>query len=680
MTRLLILVCLLFPALVKSQTLPQQLQDQIESYLEDQETEDVNIDDIITAYSGYVKNPLNLNDVSYEDLLQLQLLDEIKIQSFLDYRSEFGPFMALEELQTIPFWSVEDGRFLASFSSVSDQEHYQLPLYQMAMQGDHQLFTKWKRVLQEQKGYLSDTPAYLGDQNAYTVRYRYNYENRMKYGILLEKDAGEEFFTGSNKNGFDYLSAHFYLKDYSRLIKDLAIGDYTISMGQGIIAHNDFGAGKSSWVNDIKLGGRTIKPYNSVAENFYNRGAAIRLGLMDNLDVTVFGSYTQKDANITIDTTDSEDPRVTFTSFQASGYHRTALENEKENEIVELRTGGIIKWHTDRSSIAINLQHQDFEQPRSLPDNIYSLYRFRGQTLTNASIDYSFRWKNFNFFGEVAKSMPGGFAQLHGLLLGLDRTTSMSLLYRKYAADYHAVLPNAFGELSSVNNEEGIYFGLDVRPVYAWRFRMYADVWNHKWVRYGVDAPSTGREYLARLDYIIKRKLNIYVQYFRESKYTNNSASLNKIDAPALQLRQKLRFHVDYNVSKNLELRSRIEYSRFEQDGLSHGYTLLQDVIYKPIGIPISFTGRIVMFDTDDYDSRIYAYENDILYEFYIPAYFYQGLRYYLNIRYDVAEFVTAELRYANTRYTNRNTVGSSNELIDGNIRSDIKAQLRFSF
>ncbi len=674
------IVLALCTGVVFGQVLPQALQDQIESYLEDQESEDVNIDDIMTAYTSYVDNPLDLNAVSYEDLLSLQLIDELRIQAFLDYRASYGPLIAIEELQTIPLWSTSDARLLASLSTVSGEDRYQLPLGQMATQGQHQLFTKWKRVLEDQVGYASENPAYLGDKNAYTARYRYNYENRLKYGFILEKDAGEEFFNGSNNNGFDYISAHFYLKDHSKFLKDLAIGDYTVSLGQGLIAHNDFGAGKSSWVNDIKLGGRPIKAYNSVAENFYNRGVAARVAPTDNIDVTVFGSYTNKDANIQIDTSDASDPQVTFSSFQNSGYHRTALEVEKEKEITELRYGAIVKYHTDRFHISANVQHQDFQEPWQVSENLASLYRFRGMTLTNTSIDYGYRYKNFNFFGEVAKSFPGGTAHLHGLLLGLDRHVSMSLLYRNYRPDYHAVLPNAFGELGSVNNEAGLYFGIEVRPVYAWRFRAYADLWSHPWVRFGSDGPTTGREYLARIDFIIKRKLNIYMQYFYEHKYSNYSGSIAKIDAPEAQTRQKLRFHVSNTISKGLELRSRLEFTRFEQGERSNGVALMQDIIYKPIGLPISFTGRVVLFDTDDYDSRVYAYENDILYEFYIPAYFYQGIRYYLNVRYKANNLITAELRYANTRYTNRDIVGSGTELINGDTRSDIKAQLKFSF
>ena len=91
--------------------------------------------------------------------------------------------------------------------------------------------------------------------------------------LTAEKDRGEEFFTGSNKQGFDFYSAHLFIKDYNRTIKAIAIGDYAVSFGQGLILYSGFGAGKSSYVMNIK---RTVPgccgTYTSVNESNFQRG------------------------------------------------------------------------------------------------------------------------------------------------------------------------------------------------------------------------------------------------------------------------------------------------------------------------------------------------------------------------------------------------------------------------
>ncbi|MDX1408517.1 MAG: helix-hairpin-helix domain-containing protein, partial [Saprospiraceae bacterium] len=76
----------------------------------------------------------------------------------------------------------------------------------------------------------------------------------------------------------------------------------------------------------------------------------------------------------------------------------------------------------------------------------------------------------------------------------------------------------------------------------------------------------------------------------------------------------------------------------------------------------------------------IYAFENDLINQFYIPAYTYRGVRYYLNLKYRGIRDVTLEFRIAQTRLTNRGFISSGNSLIAGNRRTDIKAQVKWVF
>ena len=123
-----------------------------------------------------------------------------------------------------------------------------------------------------------------------------------------------------------------------------------------------------------------------------------------------------------------------------------------------------------------------------------------------------------------------------------------------------------------------------------------------------------------------------------------------------------------------------MEYTLFQNiNGPSKGYMLYQDVIYKPKNFPVSFTSRFALFDTDDFNSRLFSYENNILYEFGIPTYSGRGFRYYFNFRYRITPRLLAEFRWART-YRNRGNNGSGLEEIDGNTRTDLKAQLKFSF
>jgi len=145
----------------------------------------------------------------------------------------------------------------------------------------------------------------------------------------MEKDPGEQFFSGSNTTGFDYYTGFIHLKDLLPRVKNLNIGDYSVSMGQGLIVHNSFGGGKSSFVTNIKKGGRAIRPYSSVTEANFFRGLAATVDVSDHIEVTAFGSNRDFDATIFADTTiDVGFQRIS--SIVVDGFHRTENEINKK--------------------------------------------------------------------------------------------------------------------------------------------------------------------------------------------------------------------------------------------------------------------------------------------------------------------------------------------------------------
>lgn len=86
---------------------------------------------------------------------------------------------------------------------------------------------------------------------------------------------------------------------------------------------------------------------------------------------------------------------------------------------------------------------------------------------------------------------------------------------------------------------------------------------------------------------------------------------------------------------------------------------------------------RLQYFETDGYNSRIYAYENDVLYSYSIPAFFDKGFRYYFNLNYDLGKKISFWLRLAQTVYQDKGSVGSGLDEINGNRRTELKLQAR---
>jgi hypothetical protein len=709
-------------AQVDEYEVPEALQQLIEVILEESGGDggDFAFNDLAEKFALYAKKPLNINKASMEDLEDFFLLNDVQISGLITYRQQFGDLLAMQELQAIPGFDLATIRAILPYASVNgDLDDYNVSAKDLILKGKNELFVGYRRKLETQRGYIPGEyeDPYLGQPFRLYTRFQRKYENRFSVGFTAEKDEGEEFFTGSNKQGFDFYSAHLFVSKYSKFLKALAIGDYQIGLGQGLIAKAGFGYGKSAQVMDIRRTGKTLRAQRSANEFDFFRGAAATLGIGNQTEFTAFYSSRRRDANLLDPSVgdsleiDNQNEFGGFSSFQQTGFHRYAAEIEDENAIRVQTMGGSLKQRFRTGHIALNLVNHSFDQMFDRNLRTYNQFEFNSNKLLNVSADYGYVWRNFNFFGEVAWSDNNSIATLNGLLISMDRRVDFSILHRHYPRDFHSLNARPFGETSATGarNEDGLYLGLEVRPSRQWKFQAYYDMWSHPWLRNSIESPSVGNETFAQLTYTIKRKLTVYLRARVENKGRNVSSSNSKVIYD--QKRSYLRLHIANKVSKTLELRNRFEVSSYILDnpdsdaplvstnlldgetitsdvpGLrTTGFMLYQDIIYKPANIPWSFSARYALFDTDDFASRIYAYENDLLYTFSVPAYFYRGSRTYLNMRYKGIRNLTLEARIAQTYLAGQTanvdfaSFGSGREEIDGRTRTEVKFQLKFKF
>lgn len=667
-------------------------QSLVEDFLQDTDAEgEFDYNTVFEQLEDYALNPLDLNLATEIQLRELGLLNDIQVIDFINYRAIAGALISLYELQSIPSFDLNTIQTVLPYVTIRrNTNDYNIPIQEMLYQGKNELYLRWSRILEQQRGYLplaegETSSRYLGDPNKLYVRFKHSYGNKLSYGITAEKDRGEEFFRGSNPQGFDFYSMHFFLKDYNQTIKGLALGDYTITFGQGLILYSGFNYGKSANVVNIKRSGRTLRQYTSVNEANFMRGAGATIGLGRNLEVTAFASYRGRDGNIIFpDSTDADLEVITLSSLDEDGLHRTASEIEDENAVFQFTTGGSVKYNGNNWHVALNAVYDQLDKELLRTPRPYNQYQFTGNQLLNTSLDYSIIYRNFNFFGETAMSDNGAIATINGVLVGLDRNADLSILHRYFPRNFQTLNGDPFAETVGAVNEEGIYLGIETRPHLRWKISGFFDSWKHNWLRFSSDAPTSGYEYRARITYHKKRDLTIYFEYRSEHKETNAPANETKVDYIIPTQLTSGRIYVSKKVNKALELRSRVDigFADNEVQGRGNGIVFFQDLLYKPMNFPLSFTTRFAIFDTDGFRIRYYAYENDLLYSFSVPAYYNKGTRFYINFRYRPKSLrnLTLEARYAQTYWANQDTFGSGLEEIQGQTRTEVKAQIKYQF
>ena len=77
------------------------------------------------------------------------------------------------------------------------------------------------------------------------------------------------------------------------------------------------------------------------------------------------------------------------------------------------------------------------------------------------------------------------------------------------------------------------------------------------------------------------------------------------------------------------------------------------------------------------YNARMYAYENDVMYFFSVPAYYYEGCRYYLVLGTQIGKHVKLQTRLSQWRYFDRSVISSGDNQIDGGNKTELNVYLQ---
>ena len=689
MRKLLIILPFFLCGLSWSQTNEERqkiIEKRIEFIGENLEDSELDLTTYFDELYYFMDNPINLNETHFEELGRLHLLTDVQMQSIINYRLKYGDFITLYELGAIEELDAQIIDMIMPFVDVQKVEKDDFKWKNSIKYGKHEIISRYERVLEQKAGYIEQTDSvlavnpnkqYLGSPDKFYLRYRNQYKDRLSWGVTMEKDPGEELFVGSQKRGFDYYSAHLFLKKLWKF-KAVAIGDYQVNFGQGLTVWSGFALGKSADVMSAKRYGYGLRPYTSVNESRFMRGAGINFG-NDKIDATVFGSYKGLDANINaIDTNAIDFIDNSFSSFQTSGYHRLQSEIDDRKAVQEAIVGGEVAYKGDKMRIGLSSVYTNYDQPLVPNSAAYKEHKFASDQLLTTGLNYRYFFRKVSFFGETAVSDNAKWATVNGLSWHVDPRLDLIMLYRNYDKGFQSLYSASFGETSDNAGEMGIYFGLQARISKRINISAYYDQFNYTYLKYLTDDYSEGREIFAQFDMKLNRRSKFYFRFRNKVTQRNSRDEVTGLKPQVNLNKTNLRFHYEQQINYRLTLKSRIEWVNYlYDDDKSNGLLLFQDVVYQFQKIPLKVYGRYALYDSDNYDSRIYAYENDLLYVFSIPSYFYRGMRTYLMLKYDLGDKIDIWVRYGLWSYQNRDVISSGLEQIDGNRKSDLKIQLK---
>ncbi len=650
--------------------------------------ENANSNDLYESLLQLYTSPLDLNTCSRDDLEGTYLLSERQLNAFFSYREQFGNLLSLYELQAIPEFDLPIIYKLMAFATVVPENKKMWTGLNNPTQ--NYLIFRTENVLEQKKGFTAATPdskgvlpqRFLGSPTQWYARYRYSRSRDFSFGFTMEKDEGEKFnFDPQTRNyGPDFLSFHAQVQNRGRL-KNLILGDYQLQIGQGLVFSAGFVLGKGQeTVYTTRRPTTGARPYTSVVEGGFFRGITATFSLSKRLELTAMYSRIRRDGTVNDDnTTDTNDDFVS--SILSSGLHRTPNEASKKAQVLENSIGAHLLYKTIRGQFGATILNTAFDRNLQKKPTYYNTYDFAGSNNLMLGLHGNYLFKNYNIFGEVARSEGGGVGEVLGVLTSLSKRLDGSLLFRNFTKDFHSFYANAFGENSRNANETGLYLGAKYLIYKKMTIGGYLDLYRFPFYKYLVNKqPTNGFDYLLQGTFTPNKRLTFYAIFKEEHKEKDLPSRLSKKKETVATTRRSLVLNVEYNAPKVWAFRTRLQGGSFKYDGFeaSKGFLLLQDV--NADWGKFSVNGRLALFNTDDYDSRQYAVERDVLLAVTLPAYYDYGYRSYVLFQYSPTSKIDLWLRAARTAQPNKDVLSSYVDEIKGSRRTEIKAQIRYKF
>jgi hypothetical protein len=635
---------------------------------------EISLEERVDLHYRLRTQPVDLNRAGKEELEECGLFSDFQIHALLTHRSKTGDLLSLYELQAVEGFEPDYIREILPFVCIGATRWFAAP-EGLLPASRQQLLIKVKQVAERSRGYREQH--YSGSPLHLSARYRGAVNGKLSIGINAEKDPGEAFLGKGQPYGFDHYSGYLHLKNH-RAVNHLVLGDYGLSYGQGLVTWGGFSLRKPP---DVLLGrkyGHGIRPHTGMDESRLLRGGATSLR-RNRWQWDVFCSRRQRDANVL--TKDPVSGKVlAISSLQESGYHRSESELEDRRSITQLIAGSHVEYSTPGMKAGLTIAGEALSAVLSKEESAYTGFDYEGRIKRNASFDYSIQRRNISFFGETAGSGSGGLASVNGLLAGLDPSFALLLVGRYYGRSFHSMMGNAFGNAAEPANEKGIFAGISWKLPGPWQAAAFYDISTSPWLRYRASTLEPEKDAVAQLSGTFSKQLEMRIR-LRIREEQQDEASGEPVRRASGIFRRSLSLHLSYKATPSIVLRSRVEVLELRSaPGTEEGSLLYQDIVFNPPAGRLSFSFRYALFDTDSYNTRIYAYENDVLYSFSVPAYYYRGSKTYLTVQYSPWPDVDLWLRIAQLAYAGRDAVGSGWDEIPGNRRTEITLQGRIKF
>lgn len=393
-------------------------------------------------------------------------------------------------------------------------------------------------------------------------------------------------------------------------MKRIVAGNYQAHFGYGLVIGSPFKRGKTAYIQSTATTDEGLKKFGSVGDSYnYFHGVGATAKVSSWADISAFYSLRER--------------------------------KEEWNHVIGVNATG--RWN--RLKVGITAV-ENIHQPT--PKNSLEEMEL---VSTQAVMGVNARWNQgkVDIWGELATSQGNqwGIGGIAGIRYTPISDINLLAIYRYYSPYFDNIYANALCSWTRMRDEHGGYFGVEYNRLKNWQLSAFGDVW------------KSGFETMAQADFIPQKDYRMHTRFRVKRKDEKDIYSLrwNMV----YEFGQwKMKTQADGNLVQT-------------NNALTYGWSLLQDVEYRFSQVPIVLQLRAQAFDAQEWNNRVYIYENDVLYAYAIPFVYGLGGRFWLNARYKINDIFSLYLRVSETIYQNAWAMEHDKK----STRTDVHALLR---
>ena len=600
------------------------------------------------------ENPVRINNPNGEELSRLFFLSDFQVKAIKEYVQSSGQIVSIYELANIPGFDKETAEMITPFITfenkfINNQDSARLR---------HSIISNFSI-----KPHNRDTSS-LGSGWRILSKYKFA-AGRFSGGCTTEKDPGEKFLTGSPPRP-DFLTGYLAFRGDGP-VRSIIVGDYSARFGQGLNINTGMRQNISLTSIGYLSASDEIKPYTSSEESRFFHGAATRLAIKD-LELSLFFSKNYLDATLGSSSGTSNDY---IESFYMAGLHNTyALLNKKDNISMGMY-GFDISYTLKNVKAGIIISKNKISLPvYTVQDDPEKVFDFTGNENNLYSIYYNSLIKRILLFGEFTSDNLKKYAIIQGMSMRPSNRLTINVLLRNYSSGFTTFYGQGTGISSGTNNETGIQGSFSLEALKHLFINGGFDSHDFPWLKYRCSAPTSGLRKELKMRFLPSENLSVEASYHYQFSMVDNDKQQG-VPGQDQIITRSIKVSARYTTNDNLTFASRADYKIVNESG-SRGFILYQDINYAFRKIPLTIWARYCLFNTTDWSSRIYTYENDLLYSFSIPALSGEGSRSYIMTKWKIGDFGEIRIKYGVTSLL---SVGNSVENTD-----EIKMQFRVWF